>query len=227
MTKKEAKDLLIANACCNFGTLVNGLCSVCPFYSSEKCSSSVFSEENIIQAINVMKGVKTMKLADIKVTKAFLNSVPSNEKIQECEEYYRKGKQKKLIVVDRSGTLKDGYIQYIVFKNHNVQEAEVKILNKKKGKIETPSYKNQATTYIFGIHPNSQFEKEYCWRVPERKNDFAKNIQVGDTILCTTKFGTAPVTVTKIEILDKPPIDSRIKKICTKKIWRDGILVMS
>ena len=51
------------------------------------------------------------------------------------------------------------------------------------------------------------------------------NIQIGDTIICSTKNGYAPVVVNKIEILDECPIDIPVKKVCNKKIRRNGIVV--
>lgn len=37
------------------------------------------------------------------------------------------------------------------------------------------------------------------WRVPKSMTWLSENVQVGDSILCQTKFGIAPVIVTKIE----------------------------
>ena len=63
------------------------------------------------------------------------------------------------------------------------------------------------------------------WRVPESWNGWVDNVQIGDTVMCATKFGYAPVVVSKIEILDKCPIDIPIKKVCNKQIRRNGLVV--
>ena len=54
---------------------------------------------------------------------------------------------------------------------------------------------------------------------------FSENVQVGDSILCQTKFGIAPVIVTKVEVLDKCPVDFRVKKVAKCMIRRDGYTV--
>ena len=88
-----------------------------------------------------------------------------------------------------------------------------------------PQYKNEATTYIYGTHPNSKDTKTYMWRVPKSWTNWTDNIQIGDTVMCATKFGYAPVIVNKIEILDKCPIDIPVKKVCRKEIKRNGRVV--
>ena len=55
--------------------------------------------------------------------------------------------------------------------------------------------------------------------------NWTDNIQIGDTIICSTKNGCTPVVVNKVEILDKCPIDIPVKKVCGKKIIRNGIVV--
>lgn len=43
--------------------------------------------------------------------------------------------------------------------------------------------------------------------------------------MCTTKFGYAPVVVSKIEILNKCPIEIPVKKVCNRQIRRNGMVV--
>lgn len=80
-------------------------------------------------------------------------------------------------------------------------------------------YHNQ-DRYIVVDHTNSNCSKEYVWRVPKSWNWFTENVKVGDQILCSTKFGCAPVIVTRIEILDKCPVDFVVKKVCKNSIRR-------
>lgn len=175
-----------------------------------------------------------MKLSDIKISESFANTTPSEEKMNECRYNWRfYKKQDRYIVIDHNNVLIDGYIMFLVLMEHKEEYAEVKFSNRRKKRWErknikdwvTPRYKDNPTTYIFGTHPNSKDERIYTWRVPESWTGFADNIQIGDTILCATKFGFSPVIVNRIEVLDKPPIDLPIKKVCRKEIRRNGMVV--
>lgn len=178
--------------------------------------------------------MRRMKLTDIKIKESFANTTPSEEKMNECRYNWRMyGKQDRYIVVDHDNTLIDGYIMYKVLMEHKEEYAEVKISHCRKKRWErkntkdwlVPRYKNNPTTYIYGIHPNSKDTKTYMWRVPESWTSWAENIQIGDTVMCATKFGYAPVVVNKIEILDKCPINIHVKKVCNRQIRRNGMVV--
>ena len=175
-----------------------------------------------------------IKLSEIKIKESFANTTPSEEKMNECRYNWRMyKKQDRYIVVDHNNVLIDGYVMFLVLMEHKEEYAEVKFSNRRKKRLErkntkdwvTPRYKDNPTTYIFGTHPNSKDERIYTWRVPESWTGFADNIQIGDTILCATKFGFSPVIVNRIEVLDKPPIDLPIKKVCRKEIRRNGMVV--
>jgi len=88
-----------------------------------------------------------------------------------------------------------------------------------------PHYRNEKTTYLYGVHPNSNCTKTFMWQVPKSWTWFSENIQVGDSILCKTKFGIRPIIVTKIEVLDKCPVDFVVKKVVGKEIRRNGLIV--
>lgn len=175
-----------------------------------------------------------MKLSDIKIKESFANTTPNEEKMNECRYNWRfYKKQDRYIVVDHDNTLIDGYVMYLILMEHKEEYAEVKISHCRKKRWErknikdwvTPKYKDNPTTYIYGTHPNSKDAKTYMWRVPESWTGFADNIHIGDTVLCATKFGYSPVVVSRIEVLDKPPIDIPIKKVCNKEIRRNGMVV--
>lgn len=178
--------------------------------------------------------MRKMKLSEIKIKPSFAETTPSEEKMEECRFNWRMyHKQDRYIVVDNEGYLIDGYIQYLILKEHKEEYAEVKISNCKKKRWykknisdwNIPRYKSEPTTYIYGTHPNSNCNKEFTWRVPESWTDFIENICVGDTILCATKYGYSPVVVTRVQALNRPPIEIPIKKVCNKKIWKNGKLV--
>lgn len=177
--------------------------------------------------------MRRMKLSDIKISEAFANSIPSEEKLNACRNNWNQwNRQDRYIVVNSDNILIDGYIMYLVLKENDVEEVEVKISTRRKKRWErknikdwvVPRYKDNPTTYIYGYHPNSKDKKTYMWRVPKSWINWADNIQIGDTIICATKFGYAPVVVNKIEMLDMCPIDIRVKKVCSKKIRRNGKL---
>lgn len=178
--------------------------------------------------------MRKMKLSDIKITDAFAETIPNEEKMQECRYNWRMyGKQDRYIVVDHNNVLIDGYCMYLVLMEHKEEYAEVKISHcrKKRWKRKnttdwlTTRYKDNPTTYIFGKHLNSNCIKEYTWRVPNSWGNWADNIEIGDTVMCATKFGYSPIVVSKIEVLDNPPIDIPIKKVCRKEIRRNGMVI--
>ena len=179
--------------------------------------------------------MRRMKLSDIKISDAFVNSIPSDEKLNECRNNWNQwNRQDRYIVVNPDNVLIDGYIQYLVLKENNVEEVEVKISTRRKKRWyrknmedwNVPHYRNEATTYIYGVHPNSKSGNEFVWRVPKSMTWFSENVQVGDSILCQTKFGIAPVIVTKVEVLDKCPVDFRVKKVASKEIRRGEYTVI-
>ena len=178
--------------------------------------------------------MKKMKLSDIKISETFANSVPSEEKMNGCRNNWRTyGKQDRFVVVNHDNVLVDGYVMYLVLMEHKEEYAEVKISHCKKKRWHrkntkdwlVPRYKDNPTTYIYGTHPNSKDTKTYMWRVPESWTSWADNVQIGDIVMCATKFGYSPVIVSKIEVLDKSPIDIPVKKVCNKRIRRNGMVL--
>lgn len=177
--------------------------------------------------------MKTMKLNDIKITSAFAATIPKEEKMNKYRENWDKWhRQDRYIVINHNGFLIDGYIQYLVLKENDINEAEIKHSEKcrkrwcrRNTKNWTPHYKDEKTTYVYGVHPNSNCTKQFMWRVPKSWTWFADNVHVGDTIFCSTKFGVSPVEVTKVETLDQCPVNNVIKKVYSKEIRRNGCVV--
>lgn len=169
---------------------------------------------------------RKIKLSDIKISPAFAESTPHEEKMNECRNnYLTYHRQDRVIVVDHDGYLIDGYVMYLILKELGVEEAQIKISNRRKKRWyrkntsswEAPYYRNNPTTYIYGVHPNSKDTKEYMWRVPNARVDFVySEVLPGDCVLCVTKNGIAPVLVTRIETLDKCPVDMKVKKFIRK-----------
>ncbi len=239
MTKKEAIDLLTAHACCTYCRVENKLCNECPWHGKKECKEVRVTPELVQEAINIMQGatLMKMKLSDIKIPRIFTEHDPKIHKVIDCRKHWiTYHTQDRYLILNKNGYLINGYIMYLVLKEQGVEEVEVKLINgkgigkkKKKSKkvrvIQNSKYRNETTTYVYGVHPNSKDTKTYMWRVPKNWTNWADNIQIGDTIICSTKNGYAPVTINKIEILDKCPIDIPVKKVCNKKIRRNGIIV--
>lgn len=172
-----------------------------------------------------------IKLSDIIINKSFTETTPKEEKMIECREFWRyEGKQDRPIVLNKKNMLIDGYVMYLILMEHKEEYADVVYKKKhnrhyeKLPKFEQP-YKNTSTTYIYGVHPNSNCSKEFVWRVPASWGDWADNVEISDTVLCQTKFGFAPVVVTKIEVLDKCQVDFRVKKVAKREIRRNGCVI--
>lgn len=164
--------------------------------------------------------MRRMKLSEIKIKESFTKTTPNEKKLEECRYNWRMyGKPDRFIVIDQDNTLVDGYCLYLVLQEHKEEETEVKVIYRK------PTYKNIPTTYIYGVHPNSHGNKEYTWRVPVSWEGWSENLQIGDTIMCSTKHGIAPVIITKIERLDKCPTEHSVSKVCSKEIRRNGMVV--
>lgn len=158
--------------------------------------------------------MKSIKLSDIVISSTFAESVPSEQKVQKYRSRFAETKvQSKYLILDNENVLVDGYIQYLILKENNVEEAKYVRYRKKKS-----TYRTQNTTYVYGTHPNSKCTKEFVWRVPESWSEFTENIKVGDTIYCKTKFGVAPVVVSKIEVNDLCPIDIPVRKVANQII---------
>ena len=170
--------------------------------------------------------MKKIKLDYIIIPKVFLESKPSEMKIEKCRNKWKKyNKQPKLLIIDEDNVLIDGYIQYLVLRENNVEEAEIKISTRRKKRwyrknVEdwnVPHYRNEATTYIYGTHSNSKSksEKEFVWRVPKSWSELGweDGLNIGDEILVATKFGTKPIVITKIEISDKCPVNMPVKRV--------------
>lgn len=168
--------------------------------------------------------MRRMKLSDIIISEAFSNTTPKEEKMKECRNNWNKWhRQDRYIVVNPDNVLIDGYIQYLVLKENGIEEAEVKISTRRKKRwyrknVEdwnVPHYRNETTTYVYGVHLNSKNGKEFVWRIPKSWSELGweDGLNIGDDILVATKFGTKPVVVTKIELSDKCPVNMPVKRV--------------
>lgn len=167
----------------------------------------------------------TVKLSSIKIPKSYAVTTPSEKKVRTKRKKYRKGKLR-AITINTDGFLINGYINYLILKENNVEDADVNIVDiKKNDNSNVPeSYRNTNTTYIYGKHPNDKSEKIYIWRIPNKENwmKFSETVLPDDLIFCKTKFGCSPVIVQAIQTIDKCPVEFPVKKVLSRRIIRDG-----
>ena len=152
-----------------------------------------------------------VKLSNIKIKKSFEKSTPRKEKLQKCREYWQQNKlPDRDIILNSRGYLIDGYIQYLVLKENNIQTATVTI-----------SKTNQDVIYVYGVHCDAHCQaslKEYVWRLPTSwiSKGVHNQIVKGDELFVWTRRGLSKIKVTKIEKLSKPPVHFKIRKVAWK-----------
>ena len=171
--------------------------------------------------------MQLMEISNIKILSSFAESIPKEEKLKACRDFWDLyHEQDRYLVVNKNNELIDGYIQYLILKENNVSQAEVKFSNTKRSRWkrkslhilteEDTSYRTKQTTYIYGIHPNDKGKREYVWRVPDSWTGWENDLLPGDAVIVRTKHGLAPVIVTKISWLDVCPVDMPVRKVYRK-----------
>lgn len=174
--------------------------------------------------------MKKMDISSINISESFANSHPREGKLAKCRNNWNQfHSQDRYIVVDFQNNLIDGYIQYLILKENGIDKAEVIISGKRRKfwhrknmePCVVPPYKNEETTYIYGMHYNKEkgeFSKEYVWRVPKSWSEagWENGLLPGDDILANTKHGLKPVTITKIVRTDKCPVIFPVKRVAKK-----------
>ena len=77
--------------------------------------------------------MKRMEISEIKISDSFKATIPNERKITACRKYWDENhEQDRYIVVDHNNVLIDGYIQYLILKEKNVNVAEVKKSEKRR-----------------------------------------------------------------------------------------------
>ena len=154
-------------------------------------------------------------LSNIKIMKSFQDTVPQKHKMEKCRQHWRKyGCQDRYIVINSDGYLIDGYIQYLVLKENNIDEAEVMFSDEKKLIYKRkPQFKYGMTTYVYGIHKNKS--KEYVWRIPKSwvEDGRVNEVKLGDKIIVYTRYGFKQVTITRIETMSECPVNMTVYKV--------------
>ena len=134
---------------------------------------------------------------DIVISNKFKASTPSKDKMDKCTAAYKQGVMDRDLVLDNNDVLIDGYVLYCVLKNAGF-----------KGEVEV-KYPNRYHTYVFGRHYENDKERVWGTKLPYEQ----VKESVGQKALVSTKNGVAPITVTRVEQLEKPPYDGCIRKV--------------
>lgn len=99
-----------------------------------------------------------MNIDDIKISDQFLDSHPSQEKMERFEKYWlRTNHQDKSIILDKNGYLVDGYIRYLIMKRNGAKT------------IRTV-YKGQPGALIKGVHINYDGIGGECQELKDGEN---------------------------------------------------------
>lgn len=139
-----------------------------------------------------------MNISDIKVSSAFGNSTPKEDKLNRCRQFYiDNGRLDRDIIINERGYIVDGYVGLIVLKEAGVTEAEI-------------CMRDNRTTYVFGRH--NTCPKEYCWMITRDTKDL-DNLKIGNKMVVITKQGSSVALITNIIKSDKPPVDFRVKGV--------------
>lgn len=183
---------------------------------------------------------KHMSISDIKVSDTFANSIPKESKMRECRDFWNKNhKQDRYIVVNYNNVLIDGYVQYLVLKENGVENAMVKqrwsrhnslkridyehrTLTYESKQKKCSTYRNEPTTYIYGIHEKSNSPKVYMWRVPKKWDGWSDELEIGNSVWVNTKYGNCKVKVVDIKTLNECPVDFRVKRVASKRIIKES-----
>ena len=171
--------------------------------------------------------MKRINLNEIIVPEEFLSSKPNEDKLKECREVWNKYKiQDRYLVINKDKKLIDGYVQYLVLKENNITkniEVRVSNISKKSFARKDLSYLHDNGYFVFGYHPNDVSKKEFCWKIPESRVGWSRNLKEGDKIFCETKFSDkCPVIVTRVLDNIGDEISFPTRKVSNKKIIRNG-----
>lgn len=148
-----------------------------------------------------MSQYKDIKMKDIVIPKWFEKSHPSRYKLAERLAAYESGElfTKYDIVVNEDNVLTDGYVTYLTLLNVGYS-----------GMVAAKVRKSNPRVYVFAKH--SPEGKEYVWKISQKFGTDVK-IKPGDKVIARTKYGNKEVIVTRVEVLNSPPVSCKIRKL--------------
>lgn len=146
----------------------------------------------------------------IKIPMSFSEHPPKKEKVNQKAKILKSHPEQIYITITNKDTLIDGYATYLAAVDLGYNKINVRQLDKGEAFEDD---KTTAKTYVWGIHPGDENKIEYVWRIPENKQHLIDKIKVGDKIMVQTKYGPAPVNVTKIQKKNYPPVATKIRRV--------------
>lgn len=159
-----------------------------------------------------MKIKNNYPISKIFIPQQFRVTPPRSSKINEKKEMLLAHPEQIYITLNYKGQLIDGYATYLAAKTINKEFVNIRQL----GRLETfIKDKTSATTFVYGVHPGVG-NKEYVWRITDYKKDELSDIKKGDKLIAHTKYGPAPIIVTKIVKKNYNPVDKKIRTIIGK-----------
>lgn len=139
-----------------------------------------FSEKLVDLVIEQKGNREAVSIEDIKIFPWFEETPPDPEKVKRKEEYFRRtGLLPSEIVLDREGSLLDGYISYLLLKKHGIKRVPVKY-----GKRQI----------IKAYHRPGG--KLYTWELP---GSLVDRVLPGDRVVVVANAGVRRVTVAAVE----------------------------
>ena len=137
--------------------------------------------EKLVDLVMKQKGNReAVSIEDIKIFPWFEETPPNPEKVKRKDEYFqRTGPLPSEIILDREGRLLDGYISYLLLKEHGIKHVPVRY-----GKRQI----------IKAYHRRGG--KLYAWELPVRLID---SVNTGDRVAVVTNGGVRCATVEVVE----------------------------
>ena len=130
-----------------------------------------------MEVINVL-------ISDIIIPDEFTKTTPKNSKVERIREYFNVYNTiDEPVTISSSNILMDGYIRYLIAKEHNIQLIPC-VISDKNFKSKIP------VKYIVGKFDNGS---EYIWKIRNKLD-----VNVGDKVLVANKNGSAVVSVVKV-----------------------------
>lgn len=157
-----------------------------------------------------MKIRENYNLRKIKVPKQFFTTPPSEKKIIEKRNNITTNPAGIYITINRKNKLLDGFASYLAAGSLKIERLNVRQLNF----LEERDLKEKAkTTFVYGYHPGRKDLNHYVWRVPNSKMNSIGHIKKGDALMVATKYGPAPMIVTKVKRQEYAPSVKKVKTV--------------
>ena len=128
--------------------------------------------------------VTNVLISNIIIPNEFAKTTPKNSKVERIREYFNVYNTiDEPVTISSSNILMDGYIRYLIAKEHNMQSIPC-IISDKNLNLKKPM------KYIVGSFDNGL---EYIWKIRNKLD-----VNVGDKALVANKNGRAVVSVVKV-----------------------------